>query len=87
MGGDNSAFFESSKKQLEVRLLEQALGWALWVGGIGNNDIELVLVVIQKFESISDMCLYLWVLVADGHAWEVLLGKSDDSLYGSIYSS
>lgn len=80
MSGNDTSFLESTEEQLEVWLLEQALSWSLWVGGVGDDNIELVLVVIQELESISNVNLNLWVLVADGHAWEVLLGQTDDSL-------
>ena len=80
LSGDNSTFLKSSKEQLKVWFLEQALGWAFWIGRVGNDDVELILVVIQKLEAISNVCLDLWVLVADGHFWEILLRKTDHSL-------
>lgn len=80
MGSNDTSFLESSEEQLEVWLLEQALGRSLWVGRVGDNDIELVLVIVQELESISNVDLDLGVLVADGHSWEVFLGKTDDGL-------
>ena len=61
--GNNATFFESSKEQLKVWLLEQALCWSLWVRGIGDDDIELVLIVVQELETVPDMDLDFGVLV------------------------
>jgi hypothetical protein len=61
--GNNATLLESSEKQLEVWLLEQALCWSLWVRRVGNDDIKLILVVIQEFEAISNVNLDLGVLV------------------------
>lgn len=77
---DDTTLLESTEEELEVWLLEQSLGWALWVGRVGDDDIELVLVVVEELESISDVDLDLWVLVGNGHSWEELLGETDDGL-------
>ena len=79
---NNATLLESSKQKLEVWLLEKHLGWSLWVRGVSDDDVELVLVVIKELESISDVDLDLGVLVADGHSWKVLLREADDGLYG-----
>jgi len=79
--GNHSALFESAKQQLEVRLLEQALGWSLWIRGISDDDIEFVLVVVQELEPVSDVDLDFGVLVADGHSREVFLGETNDGLF------
>ena len=81
MGSDDTAFPQSVVHELEVRLLEEALGRALRVGGVGDDDIESVLVVIKELETIADVDFDLGVLVPSGHAGEVLLGETDDSLY------
>jgi hypothetical protein len=70
---NNPALLESSKEQLEVRLLEQALSGSLWVGGVGDDDIEGIFVVVQELEAISNMYLNLRVLETDRHAREKLL--------------
>lgn len=77
---DDTTLLESTKEELEVWLLEESLGWALWVGRVGDDDIELVLVVVKELESISNVDLDLWVLVRDSHSWEELLGETDDGL-------
>ena len=77
---DDTTLLKSTKEELEVWLLEQSLGWTLWVGRVGDDDIELVLVVVEELESISNVDLDLWVLVADGHSWEKLLGETDNGL-------
>jgi hypothetical protein len=61
--GNNATLSESSKEQLKVWLLEQALCWSLWIRRIGDDHIELVLVVVQEFEAVSDVDLDLGVLV------------------------
>jgi hypothetical protein len=80
LGGDDAALAESALEELEVGLLEQRLGGALGVGGVGDDDVELVLVVVEELEAVADVDLDVGVLVADGHAGQVLLGKTDDSL-------
>jgi hypothetical protein len=78
---DDTTLLESAEQKLEVWLLEERLGRSLWVGRVGDDDIELILVVVEELESITNVDLDLWVLVADGHAWEVLLGETDDGLW------
>ncbi len=70
-------------EELEVGLLEEGLGGALRVGGVGDDDIESVLVVVEELEAVADVDLGLGVLKANGHAGEVLLGEADDSLWES----
>jgi hypothetical protein len=84
LGSDDTAFPQSIVHQLEVRLLEQALGRSLRVGGVGDDDIECVLVVIEELEAVSDVDLDLGVLVSSGHAGEILLGQTNDSLKESV---
>ena len=71
--GDNTALLKGPEQKLKVWLLEKALGGSLWVRGVSDNDVELVLVVLEELESISHMDLNLRVLVADSHSREVLL--------------
>lgn len=80
MGSNDTSLSQSTIEKLEVWLLEQALCWSLWIGRVGDDNIEFVLVVIEELESVSDVNLDLWVLVAGGHLWQVFLGKTDDSL-------
>ena len=61
--GNDTTLFESSKEQLKVGLLEQALCRPLRIRGIGDDDIELVLIVVQELEAVSDVDLDLGVLV------------------------
>ena len=67
-------------KQLEVGLLEQALGRALGVGRVGDDDVKGVLVVLEELEAVADVDLDLGVREAGSHAGQVLLGQADDSL-------
>lgn len=80
LSGDHAAGPEGIVQQLEVRLLEEALRRTLGVGGVGDDDIKGVLVVVQELEAVTDVDLGLGVLEALSHAGEVLLREADDSL-------
>lgn len=80
MGGNDTAFTERTVEQLEVGLLEESLGGTLWVAGVGDDDVEFALLVLEELEAVADNGGGLGVLEADGHAGEVLLGETDDSL-------
>ena len=80
MSRDDTTLAESAVQELEVRLLEKSLGGALWVAGVGDDDIKLVLLVLEEFEAVADIGLGLGVVEANGHAGEVLLRQADDSL-------
>lgn len=67
-------------EKLEVGLLEERLGGTLGVGGVGDDDVEGVLVVIKELEAVADVDLDLGVVEASGHVGEVLLGEADDGL-------
>jgi len=80
LGGDDAALAQGALEELEVGLLEESLGGALGVGGVGDDDVELVLVVVEELEAVADVHLDLGVLVADAHAGQVLLAEADDGL-------
>ena len=80
MGRNNTTLAESTAQQLKVWLLEESLGGALWVGGVGDDDVELVLLVLEELEAVTNDGLGLRVVKANGHAREVLLGQANDSL-------
>lgn len=80
LGRNDTTLAESTAQQLKVWLLEESLGRALWVGGVGDDDIELVLLVLEELEAIADDGLGLGVVEANGHAGKVLLGETDDGL-------
>ena len=80
MCGDNTTFTKSTEQKLKVGLLEQGLGGTLWVAGIGDDDVELVLALGEELEAVSDDGGDGRVLEADGHSREVLLGQADHSL-------
>lgn len=80
LSGDDAAVPQGVVQKLEVRLLEEALGRALRVGRIGDDDVEGVLIVLEELEAIANVYLGFGVLEADGHAREVLLGETDDGL-------
>ena len=80
MGGDDTAFTQSTVQELEVRLLEESFCGTLWVRAVRDDHIKGILVVLQELESVANMDLHLGVVEADAHAWEVLLAKTDDGL-------
>jgi hypothetical protein len=46
LGSDDSSILQSIKEQLEVGLLEEALSRSFWVGRVGDDYVEGVLVVV-----------------------------------------
>lgn len=71
-------------EKLEVGFLEEALGGALGIGRVGNNDVEAILVVVEKLEAVANLDLGLGVAEALGHIGEVLLRKANDGLQGCV---
>jgi hypothetical protein len=80
LGGDDTASAEGIVEELKVGLLEERLGGTLRVGGVGDDNIELILVVLEELETVTNVGVGVGVLEADGHAGQVLLGETDDSL-------
>lgn len=80
LSSDDAPISQGVVQKLEVWLLEQALGRAIWVGRVGDDDVEGVLVVVEELEAVADVHLHLGVLVPLRHAGEVLLGQTDDGL-------
>jgi hypothetical protein len=78
--GNDSTLAEGAVEKLKVRLLEEGLSGTLWVAGVGDDDVELALLVLEELEAVADNGLGLGVLEADGHAGEVLFGETDDGL-------
>lgn len=80
MSRDDTALAEGIVEELEVGLLEEALGRAIGVRGVGDDDVEGVLVVLEELEAITNDSLGLGVVEALGHSGEILLGEADDGL-------
>lgn len=80
MGRNDTTLAQSAAQQLKVWCLEESFGGTLRVAGVGNDDVELVLLVLEELESIANDGLGLGVVEANGHAGQVLLGETDDSL-------
>lgn len=80
LGGNNAALAESIMEKLEVGLLEKRLGRALGIGGVRDDDVKGVLVVVEELEAVADVDLDLGVVEAGRHVGEVLLGEADDGL-------
>jgi hypothetical protein len=80
LGRNDTAFAEGIVKKLEVRLLEESLGRTIGVGGVGNDDVERVLVLIEELEAVSNMNGALFVSQTLSHARKVLLRQTNDGL-------
>jgi hypothetical protein len=83
LGSDHASFAQSSVQQLKVRLLEQRLGRAFGVRAVGDDHVELVLVVSQKLKAVANVDLDVGVLETNAHAGKIFLGYTDDSLFQS----
>jgi len=79
--GNDTTVGERRVEQFEIWLLEERFGWTFGVGAVGNDDIELVLVVFEEGEAVGDVDGDVGVLESDGHATEEFLGESDDGLW------
>jgi hypothetical protein len=80
LSSNDTALTKSVVEELEVALLEESLSGTIRVRGVGDDDVELVLVVVEELEAITNVGLGLGVVEATGHGREVLLGETDDSL-------
>lgn len=80
LGSNNTTILQGSVEKLKVWLLEQRLCWTLWITAVGDDDIEFVLAVSQEFEAISNVHFDSRMLEADGHARQVFLADTRDSL-------
>jgi hypothetical protein len=84
LSGDDTTFTEGAVEKLKVSLLEEGLSRTFRITGISDDDIELVLLVLEVFESITDENLNFRMIEALGHLGEVLLGETDNGLYLSM---
>ena len=80
LGGNDTSLTESVVEEPEVGLLEEALGGSIWVGRVGDDDVELALLLLEELEAVANVRRDGGVLVADGHAGQVLLAETDDGL-------
>ena len=80
MSSDDTAGAQGVVEELEVGLLEQRLGRALRVRGVGDDDIEVVLVVVQELEAIANVDANLGVVETSRHDRQILLRQADDGL-------
>jgi hypothetical protein len=80
LGSNDTALAQGRVEELEVGLLEEAFGGTLRVRAVGDDNIELVLVLLEELEAVTNVGVGVRVLEANGHAREVLLGETDDSL-------
>jgi hypothetical protein len=80
LSSNDTALTESVVEELEIALLEESLSRTIGVGGVGDDDVELVLVVVEELDAIADVGLGLGVVEAASHGREVLLGETDNSL-------
>lgn len=80
MSGDDTTFPKRAIEQLKVRLLEERLGRAFRIAGVGDDDVEFTLLILEVLEAVADNGLDLGVFETNRHARKVLLGKADDGL-------
>jgi hypothetical protein len=80
LGRNVSSRSESIVEKLEVGLLEERLGRADGVRGVGGNDVVSGFVVGKEFEAVADEDSYTRVVEEVGHVGEVFLGYTDDGL-------
>lgn len=80
MGSDDTALSEGAVEKLEVGLLEEGLGGTLRVRGVGDDDVECVLIVGKELEAVTDVDGDLFVAETGGHMGKVLLGEADNGL-------
>ena len=66
-------------QQLEIWFLEQRLCRPIGIATICNDDIKLVLLLLQKLETIADVSLDIGVLETNGHAREIFLRQPNHS--------
>jgi len=81
LSGDDAPLAQGAVQELEVRFLEQGFGGAFRVRGVGDDDVEFVLLVREELEAVADVGADGGVLEADGHSREVFLGEPDDGLW------
>jgi hypothetical protein len=87
LGSDDTSLAKGRLQQLEVGLLEEALSGSLGVRAVSDDNIELVLAVLEELEAVTNVGVGVGVLEANGHAGQVLLGNTDDSLIDVAQSS
>lgn len=75
------AYLQGAEQKLKVGLLEESLRGTLGIRGVGDDDIELVLVLLEESKAVTDVSLGLGMVEASGHVREVLLGDADNGLY------
>lgn len=80
LGANNAARAQRIEEELEERLPKQRLCRTLWVGGVGDDDVEFVFAVLQELEPVPDHDLDVRVLEADCHPGQVFLGQADHGL-------
>lgn len=80
LGGNDTALTQSSVQKLKVWLLEQALGGTVGVAAVGDDHVELALLVVQKLEAVANVDLDRGVLEANRHAGQVFLAQPDHGL-------
>lgn len=80
LSGDVSSRGQGIMKKLEVRLLEERLGGADGIRGVGDDNIVGSFVLGKELETISDEDSDLGRSKEGGHVREVDLGDTDNGL-------
>lgn len=55
MSSNDTALSQCVVEQLEVRLLEKALGGSNRVGRVSDDDVEAVLVLLKELEAVANV--------------------------------
>lgn len=80
LGANDSSGMKSVLHQLKELGLEERGSRANGIGGVSDDDIEAVDLVLEESESVSNVDLDLGVLKSSSHRGQVLLGNADNSL-------
>jgi hypothetical protein len=87
LSGENTLLGKSILQKLEEIRTKERLGGTIGIRGISNNNIILVGLILQEFETITNVDLDLGVLETNGHVGKILLGNTRNSLINVNKSS
>jgi hypothetical protein len=80
LSGEDTLFGKSVLQELEEISTKERLSGTIGIRGVSDDDIILVGLVLQEFETITNVDVDLGVLKANRHVGEVLLGNTRDGL-------
>lgn len=80
LGGEDTLLGKSVLQELEKVRTKERFSRTIGVGGVSDDNVVLVGLVLQELETIANVDLDLGVLKANGHVGEVLFGDTGNSL-------